>query len=436
MPIGLINGLLDFSHTIQEEYMFGRKKIEDVFTPRNSDVNTKMYIKRPILEKELIRSIKGSMHSFLFGESGNGKSWLYKKLLAENNIDFVVANCASASIKKSLIDEIYSVSIEAGSTNKINYSETKKAGFSAIGTAEVAHQGNYEIKQDHKLLASFKALNQRTQSKPVVIVFDNVETIFKNEELMSELSDIIILLDDQRYAQYNVKFLIVGVPNQVLEYFSSAKNPSSVGNRIEEITRVCGLEYPQVLEFVTKGFNEYLHIELSELQLKRLARHIFDITLGVPQRIHEYCGCLAYIIEDNDWEYKPSLLDDADFNWLKKGLRENYTVIEKHLNSDETTNGRRNQVIYALGRIAHHQVNTTTVGEQITEEFPNSSPESNSGIGQVLSHLSKGDKPVLKKISNSRAYALTDPRYLMCIRVMLYKEEETEKVKKKLFRLS
>jgi len=416
--------------------MFGRKEITEVFTPRNSEVNKIMYIEREVLEKELIRSIKGSMHSFLFGESGNGKSWLYKKVFSEKKIDYVVANCASASIKKSIVDEIYSVCVRNGASQKTSYSETKKAGFNVIGTGELAHQGNYEIKHEDKLIESFIALNNGTKSKPVVIVFDNVETIFKNEDLMSELSDIIILLDDSRYSQYNVKFLIVGVPNQVLEYFSSAKNPSSVGNRIEEISRVAGLFPGQVQTFADYGFRNNLKIDISDTQLKRLGRHIYDITLGVPQRMHEYCETLSYLMEDNDWEYQAALLEQADHRWLIKGLRENYNVIENYLNANETQNGRRNQVIYALGRMSHHQVNTTKIGEQIEKEFPNNAPESNSGIGQVLSHLTKGEKPVLKKIPHSGSYSITDPRYLMCIRIMLHKDELSENVCKKLFTLN
>lgn len=417
-------------------FMFGREEINEVFTPRNSEVNENMYIEREALEKELFRSIKGSMHSFLFGESGNGKSWLYKKVFSDKKIDYVVANCARASMKKSILDEIYSVCVQNGSSQKVSFSETKKAGISAIGTAELAHQGNFDIKQEDKLIESFIALSRNSKSKPVVIVFDNVETIFKNDDLMSELSDIIILLDDSRYSKYNVKFLIVGVPNQVLEYFSSAKNPASVGNRIQEISRVAGLFPGQVVTFSEKGFKQHLKVNIGDTQLKRLARHVFDITLGVPQRMHEYCEGLSYIIEDNKWDYQANLLDIADFDWLRKGLRENYSVIEAYLNSDETANGRRNQVIYALGRIAHHQVNTTTIGEQIEKEFPNNCPESKSGIGQVLSHLTKGDKPVLKKIAQSRSYSLTDPRYLMCIRIMLHKDEASENVRKKLFKLN
>lgn len=210
-----------------------------------------MYIQRDEIEKALYRSVLGSMHTFLFGESGNGKSWMYKKVLSEKKINFVVANCASASRNKSI-----------------------------------------------------------------------------TSDLMDELSDIIILLDDERYARYQVKFLIVGVPNEVIQYFSSVKNPSSVGNRIEEIPRVTGLDYKQVLELVERGFVKYLKVNLSEIEKKRLSRHIFDVTLGVPQKIHEYCIKLGYLIEDNNWEYKLELLDDADHQWLLQGLRESYAVID------------------------------------------------------------------------------------------------------------
>ncbi|WP_299880009.1 hypothetical protein [uncultured Cocleimonas sp.] len=106
--------------------MLGRKKINEVFTPRNSNVNTNMYIPRAVLEQTLYRSVSGSMHSFLFGASGNGKSWLYKKVLSEKKLNYVVANCANASRKKSITKEIVSVCKKAGSSTKVEQSEKIK----------------------------------------------------------------------------------------------------------------------------------------------------------------------------------------------------------------------------------------------------------------------------------------------------------------------
>jgi type IV secretory pathway VirB4 component len=57
--------------------MNSRKTNNEVFTPRKSDVNSEMYVARPIHEKSLSRALKRDSHTLIFGESGNGKSWLY-----------------------------------------------------------------------------------------------------------------------------------------------------------------------------------------------------------------------------------------------------------------------------------------------------------------------------------------------------------------------
>ena len=100
-------------------------RISSVFTPRNSAVNLQMYVPRLRLEQALLESIRGSMHSILFGESGNGKSWLYKKVLEQNGIPYEVANCASASRRKSVTEEIRSVLLPEGTATKTGYSEKK-----------------------------------------------------------------------------------------------------------------------------------------------------------------------------------------------------------------------------------------------------------------------------------------------------------------------
>jgi hypothetical protein len=413
-----------------------RKKINEVFTPRNQIVNTAMYIDRANLEKSLYRSVDGTMHSFLFGESGSGKSWLYKKVFKERKINFISINAANVSRNGSLTNEIFDKCFKDINATKVAYKETKKVGVTAIGTAEIAHEAEYEINQDDKLIQCYEYLYKSSGKKDTIIVLDNVETIFESASLMSELSDILILLDDDDYAPFKVKFLLIAVPNEVLQYFSHAKNPSSVGNRINEVPRVTGLRSAQIIDFVERGFIKSLKVNIADLHHKRMARHIYTITLGIPQRMHEYCECLAYCIEDNDWNYNPDLLDGADLDWLQKGLRECYSVVQGHLNSEETIDGRRNQVIYALGRISTHQIDTNKVGAVVAQDFPNSAPGSNSGVGQVLANLTKGDKPMLKKLRNSSLYTFVDPRYIMCIRIMLYIEAGSEKVRKKAFRLN
>ena len=83
-----------------------RHAVTDVFTPRRTDVNREIYVDRPDHEKELSRALKGSLHTIVYGESGSGKSWLYKKVLEDLQAEIATANCANALRFQSLTDEI------------------------------------------------------------------------------------------------------------------------------------------------------------------------------------------------------------------------------------------------------------------------------------------------------------------------------------------
>ncbi len=414
--------------------MFGRKKVNEVFTPRNSKVNPEMYVDRPKLEKLLLRSINGSMHSFLFGESGSGKTWMYKNLFNKEKINYTIANCANMARRLSVEKVIFDACVNPGTSIKVSYSETKKAGINGgIAKGEVSHKGEYEISSEDILITAYKNFGSKDNQNKSVIVLDNLEAIFTNQDLMDELAAILILSDDDAYAQYNIKLLIVGTPTDVIRYFDVSKNSASVSNRIEEIERVSALSLTQVSTLVEKGFINLLKVEIGDRDLNVLAKHVHNITLGIPQRVHEYCEGLAYIIEDASWEFALSQIPQADKTWLLKGLRESYALIESKLNSSETVEGRRNQVIYAIGKLKLNQFNTDKVGNMIRKEFPDSTLDSNSGIGQILSSLTKSDTPLLKNGTAKNSYTLIDPRHLMCIRVMLAKYSDINKVYKRGF---
>ena len=124
-----------------------KKKVFEVFTPRRHDV------KRPFLEAALSRAIMGSQHVLLCGESGNGKSWLYRKVLS-GGVFYVAANCANAARCGSLTGEIERVAFDVGSSVKTSYTETKAAGVNAvIADASVEHAGEYLIRQKEPLMA-------------------------------------------------------------------------------------------------------------------------------------------------------------------------------------------------------------------------------------------------------------------------------------------
>lgn len=411
-------------------------KISEVFTPRSPKVNLKTYVPRLDLERSLVRAINGSMHALLFGESGNGKSWMYKKVLEQNLILYEVVNCANASRLKSLTSAISAKLVPAGTAQKTGYTENKEASIKAIvADAKLTHQNQYKVQPTEAFEETLAAFRQKRGDGVAVIVLDNLESIFANSERMDELADLIILLDDAQYAQYNIKFLIVGVPNGVLEYFAKTKNLESVSNRIEELPKVSGLTVPMVRTLVRTGFNELLRFSLGAQVLDQIASHIHHMTMGVAQRVQEYCEKLAYQIDDAKGIFRPELLEAADREWLRQGMRQGYTVVESHLNSKRTTVSRRNQVIYCIGKTKSHQIDSNKITEKVREEFPETVTDTNMGIGSILSDLTTGDSPLLRKNPKTNEYRVVDPRYIMCIRIMLRKDANSNAVEKLSFGL-
>lgn len=409
-----------------------RKEITSVFTPRQTYVNPAMYVARPDLEKLLLRSVRRNTHSLLFGESGNGKSWLYRHTLEKNDIPFVVANSANASRLGSITVEICNALIEPGTVKKYGFSEDKAAELSVlIAKANLTHSANYQIVQEDPLLEAFRIFGSHSSGRKILIL-DNLESIFCSDRLMNELADIVILLDDPRYSQFGINLLIVGIPNGVLEYFRKTKNAESVANRVEEIEKVGSLDKSQVGEVVKKGFDQ-LKVVLTSSVLDALSNHIWNITLGIAQRVHEYCECLAYGLEEQDWKFTKLALDKADTAWLKQGLRQSYQVVEGHLNSRQTAVSRRNQVIYCIGKTRAHQFDSNVIDGMIRKEFPETIPDTNMGIGSILTELCSEDSPLICRNEKTNSFSVIDPRYLMCIRLILYREPGTNRVLKKQF---
>lgn len=404
-----------------------RPNIEDVFTPRNRSVNAEMYVKRPELEKNLLRAINGHMHVMLFGESGNGKSWLYKHVLQQHSIPFVSANSGNAARNGSLTKEIYNSCVPNGHLQKVSTEQSKSASAKLPlleGNLEAVNI--FESHQDEPLLTAFKILKQK--NKRTILVIENLEAISKSKDLVDELCNIILLLDDDRYAQCNVKLLIVGTPNGVFDFFGKSQNITSISNRIQEASKVSGLDINQIKYFIKQGFKHKLQVHMTDEQVDKLSRIINHYTLGIAQRVQEYCAELAYSIEDNGWVYGEHLISDTQERWLKNSLRASYIVIESHLNSKETTIGRRNQVLYAIGKISKHPFQTSEIEDYIRREFSDTIPEKNMGIGNILTELSEPPRPILNKNDKSLLHYLSDPLYLMCIRLILRKNKTTGKI--------
>lgn len=407
-----------------------RPEVSEIFTPRRSEVNEAIYVHRPNYEKEIERGIKGSLHPVVSGDSGSGKSWLYRKVLDSIGCFYSVANLANASRFGSITSEIINACIPEGNPKKVSYNESKSVSLGALGSgASLEHQGSFTIQQKEPLLEAFSSLEKRASGRTPVLVLDNLERIFNQEDLMRELGDIITLIDDPNYSASKTTLLIVGVPRDINQYFSKTEGLATVGNRLKEIREVEALSKEQTFQLVDKGFINGLKVEIEPMILEFWKAHIYEVTLGIAQRIHEYCECLGYIVEDSGWEGSYEQIEDADRDWLTVGLKQCYHVVESMLNEKVTKAGRRNQVLFSLGRSATRRFSVTDVESQVRHDFPKSTEDLRLGIGPILADLENRENSFIRRAPKSREYEFTDPRYRMCLRTMLLRDEN-EKVGK------
>lgn len=406
-----------------------RKPIEEVFTPRNAFVNDLMYITRPELEYSLKQKIRGTQNIIIHGESGCGKSWLYKKVLSELGILYRPVNLANASISGSIYKQIENELLEetprmTGYTEKIS-SEVNVAVLK--GGAD--HTNNYILEHKDPLIRLFENMSKKAHGNKSFIVFENLERIFTNSSLMHELGSLIILLDDEKYAHYNVRFLIVGVPSSVTEYFSKTKNLETVSNRLVSIPEVSKLDRNQVKHFVEIGFVKQLRIDLHKYNLfTSYFDHIEWVTNGIPQKLHEYCQELSYLCEANNWIPQSSFLGDTDAIWLRNTLQKHYIVINELMNSSGTKIGRRNQVLYSLGKLQHSAFTITELERILRLEFPDTTRGKTLSLTGTLGDIVEYHNSFIKR-SNSN-YIISDMQYILCIRAMLIKigDERVDKL--------
>jgi hypothetical protein len=239
--------------------IFQKLKPEQVFTPRAAEVNSDMYIPRPALEKALQNALRGNLHIVIHGESGTGKSWLYKQSFASAAVSFVVANLANASRLHSIAAELKNLVDRNGKATKTSYEETKSAEIgTGFASAELSHVGQYEIGQMEPFEACLASLRNTAGRNQAVLVFDNLEAAF-TDALLKELADLIILCDDERYAKYKTKILIVGAPSGLKEYYYKTPHHAAVANRLNELPEVSRLSKDECESLVRRGFVEKLN---------------------------------------------------------------------------------------------------------------------------------------------------------------------------------
>ncbi|TGK77670.1 ATP-binding protein, partial [Leptospira wolffii] len=282
------------------------------------------------------------------------------------------------------------------------------------------HTKKYTLTTKEPFEAILQYILKKSNKKKGVLVLDNLEAVIGLEKLMEELANIIILLDDERYSQYKVKIVLVGTPSNIREYFKQQSSKATIINRLIEVPELPRFSRQESSSLIEKGFKESLRYQFSDFD--SISEHIHFVTDGIPDKLHDYCLILARSTPNLNITEQD--LKNADAQWLKQHLSDAYQTIVSSMNARNTEVGRRNQVLYALGKITSSEFNYQAVENIVRQEFPVNTTDTQLAIGQILTELSTEENGILKRSQKKDAYLFKDPVYKMAIRSILKKKSD------------
>lgn len=398
----------------------------DVFTPRSASVNPRTYISRPDLEKQLKRSLQMPKHIVIHGESGAGKSWLYKKILNELDVYYEVANMGLCTTDPSIKSVL--AAMIGQRTASVSQSREVAVGVPALAGGRLTENSTIVISED-PFKNALQHISERSCDGRSCLVFDNLEQISKNPILIRELCGLLLLVDDEQYAQFEVKILLVGTSNEIRSIIHGADFSATLVNRLIEIQEVGRLTEEQGIELARRGFIDELGCEFwtqSAQSIKRLLSLINYHSDRIPQFLQELCLHIALSAEENDWILSPECLQQGCKDWIRTSLVKDVARVECNLNSVSTRIGRRNQVIFCLGLCKKYDISRDDIEKALRTEFPVSSNGVALNVGQILTDLTRGEHPLLAKSPKQKCYRFVDPKFRIVIRWMLFKDQECQ----------
>lgn len=132
-------------------------------------------------------------------------------------------------------------------------------------------------------------------------------------------------------------------------YFAQLANPNTIANRLHEIPEVARFTKEEAGELIVRGLFHELEYTVEDGADDQVINHIVHVTDRIPQQVHEYCLLVAAAAELHNDRIALASLADCDRDWMRSSLVANYAAVEELMNSKETTRGRRNQTLFAMG---------------------------------------------------------------------------------------
>jgi Cdc6-like AAA superfamily ATPase len=400
----------------------------EVFTPRARDINQRMYVERPALESRLKDALGGQKYIIIHGESGNGKTWLYKKVLKQLRMPFQIVNLGNASSAGSL-EALFEQKLgEIGHQAEINKKTEIEGGIRPMGIGGAIKQTvEYKSWTPSAFVRLLQEISITSGGNRGILVLDNFEQVVDDPKYIKDISGLIISADEESVANFNVKILIVGTPNNIRHMISKVSNAYTISNRLVEIPEVARMEVGEAFAVMSQGFERHLKYTFT-IDKQDLYKDICWKTDRIAQEIQELCLKIALEASRNKGNITKEVVNSAEKAWAEDSLSHDLGTIELLMNSRDTKVGRKNQVLYCLGLHPKEDFKYSDIEKSVRLKF--SVDEAiNLNIPQILASFTKAENPLLRRLPTGEGYRFVSPKLRMIIRARFRLDEENRVVK-------
>lgn len=405
---------------------FAAKKPEEVFTPRAALVNKSMYVSRPDYESELVRAIRSGYHVVVYGDSGCGKSWLYKKVFDQLRVEYATIDLSSAT----RADEVDLALLEALDEQEWVEVERTTETVRGVMPSDIGYQqrgATVSVRQEESAMIRLsRMLRRKAGSRKAFIVFENIEHAISTKEIATELRSMILALDDARLANLDVKICLVGVPSDIKSMLADGNRFQTISNRVVEISEVTRMSKDQAKLLIMQGFRNELGMDIESADY--CVSQIVYLTDRIPQYLHDVCLQVAFIAEERGGIVSPAIITDAAHVWVETNARQSREFIERLLGPGRSHSTLKARIIYAISKVDATSFYSQDVESLVRENFPRSLASRRLQVMKTLNSLSRGELRILKKDDDQDKFRIVTPKLRSVLRYCLSVDPRDEAV--------
>lgn len=394
-------------------------KTTSIFTPaKAADIN---YISRPELEKSIISNLKVPGKQIIaLGVSGSGKTTIFRKILSQCKIEYVVTQCESTTSFQQLLLNAFDalnkyVTIEKRKSSEYNITTETTGGYKGIQSGIVANLQNAELETKVPLLPKQlepQKLADYYGENNLVWIIEDLHKLQDGEK--QRIADILKIFVDNANKYDTTKIICIGANENINELLTLDPD---LKNRIAEIP-ITLLSDNIIRKIIQEGFS-LLNIKIS----KDLEDKLVYYSAKVGSQAHQMCLDICEGAEIYQRLRKPKYLDDSVFSYAVdnfiKGQETTFGLIYNQITEKNNSLGR-----HILKILSNDYPNKLNIKE-IKNKIYNYKKNLRFSKEELLSELEMLCSPQFNVVTyNSRInkYSLSSPFWNIFLKLKYYKE--------------